>query len=226
MDQAALSEELSEAREKLKSADVRVIETSNQPFDSFVLRETSLDEAVDLALDVDSDVVYLLEGRDETDVLRAAGVCFYYQDRAHSVVHRNEAEIEPDPAESRQGYSPFGEETKEERERRQELVDEILSEYKEHLTEENQFELENRPERMRVRRLIRMRDRLEEEARTDPEEEKRLARLVYENEKFNNRFNQTDTEMLLDKMGVDYDPELIRIEEVHKRAKSLIKINK
>jgi cytochrome c-type biogenesis protein CcmH/NrfG len=78
---------------------------------------------------------------------------------------------------------------------------------------------------MRLRRLKRLEEEVEQQAKVDPELEKELAQGVYEWEEFNQQFNETDTEMLLEQMDVDVDFNKIRVDEVHKRAKSAIKIN-
>jgi len=63
---------------------------------------------------------------------------------------------------------------------------------------------------MRLRRILSIQQRVEEEASADPEEEKRLARAVYEDDRFNRQFNETDTEMLLDDLDLEFDPNTIR----------------
>jgi hypothetical protein len=117
-------------------------------------------------------------------------------------------------------------ESEEEKQRKQDIAEELLNEYDEYLNEDKKFEIENRLERMRLRRILSIQQRVEEEASADPEEEKRLARAVYEDDRFNRQFNETDTEMLLDDLDLEFDPNTIRAEEVHKRAKSLLKINR
>jgi len=86
----------------------------------------------------------------------------------------------------------------------------LLNEYDEYLNEDKKFEIENRLERMRLRRILSIQQRVEEEASADPEEEKRLARAVYEDDRFNRQFNETDTEMLLDDLDLEFDPNTIR----------------
>jgi hypothetical protein len=227
MQERKIVSQLEDAKKRLETTDCTVITTRNQPFNAFSLREISLTEAVELAVELAVETVYILEAWDELETLQAAGIYFEYNGRIHSVVHSADSVSEQATDQQQSGLSsPYRDETEDEKQKRADLIDEILSEYSEYLSDDEVFELENRPERMRVQRLMRMRDRLEEEARTDPEEEKRLARIVYETDQFGRQFNQTDTEMLLDQLDVEYDPDLIRIDEVHKRAKSLLKVNR
>jgi len=101
-------------------------------------------------------------------------------------------------------------ESEEEKQRKQDIAEELLNEYDEYLNEDKKFEIENRLERMRLRRILSIQQRVEEEASADPEEEKRLARAVYEDDRFNRQFNETDTEMLLDDLDLEFDPNTIR----------------
>lgn len=223
MNQGDLEDALTEVEDELRPTDTTIY-TTNQPFDSYVLKDRSLVEIVELGRELGTDVFYLLESRDSESRLRAVGICFYYQGRPHSRIHR--ADELKDRGEGLSGGGiALREESDDERRKREQLVAEILKEYREHLAEDELFQLENHPDRMRVEHLIRMRDRLEEEARRDPDEEKRLAKLVYQSEQFGRQFNSTDTEMLLDQLDVEFDSDLIRIDEVHKRAKSLLKVN-
>jgi hypothetical protein len=124
------------------------------------------------------------------------------------------------------GSSQTGrDESEEEKQRKEEIAEELLTEYEEYLEEDDRFELENRLEWLSLSRLLRMQERVEEKAKADPEAENRLARTVYEDDRFNRQFNQTDIEMLLNELNIDFDSERVRMDEVHKRAKSLLNVN-
>lgn len=210
---------------------VTVFRVENQPFSGFVFDRSSLVEFVEEALDRGVRDFYLLEDRTEDERIELGGVCYFYEERAHTCylqVDDREASAEGDIGEATTDRQvSFGrQESKDERARKQELAEELLSEYEEYLDEDQRYEIENRLDRMPLRRVLQIHDQTEAAARVDPEEEKRLARVVYEDDRFSHQFNQTDTEMLLDELDVEFDGEQIRFEEVHKRAKSLIKINR
>lgn len=112
------------------------------------------------------------------------------------------------------------EETKE----RTDLANEILDGYGEYLEEDERARLEGDLDYRSVSSLERLKREVEERARVDPDEEIRLAEIVAEDERFGRNFNQTDTEMLLNALDVEYEEEEVRIEEIHKRAKSILKI--
>jgi len=70
-------------------------------------------------------------------------------------------------------------ESEEEKQRKQDIAEELLNEYDEYLNEDKKFEIENRLERMRLRRILSIQQRVEEEASADPEEEKEASRGLY-----------------------------------------------
>lgn len=116
--------------------------------------------------------------------------------------------------------------SEEEKQRKQELAEELLSEYNEYLQEDERLKIKNRLEQVTLSWILHIQERVEKEASADPGEEKRLAKAVYDDDRFSGRFNSTDTEMLLNDLDIEFDPNNIRLDEVHKRAKSLLKINK
>jgi hypothetical protein len=230
MESERIIQTLADIKDRLQEEDgISIFEVVEQPFPGFVFEDTSAAEFVEKGLDLDATEFYLIESRTEEDDLKQAGICFFYDGRPHTL------QLTPDQDEESIGEargtgigsaSRFGlEESEEEQERKEEVADQLLTEYNEYLDEEDEFEIKNRLERMRLGRLKRIQNRAEEQAKIDPEREKELARAVYERDEFNQQFNKTDTEMLLDQIDVEFDPEKVRIEEVHTRAKSLLKIN-
>lgn len=213
--------------------DVTVFTVANQPFKGFKFEDQTLREFAELGIDTGADELYIIEDRDNTGELDQAGVCFFHNDRPHTQVLESYTRAASEAAEqtrtqetSQYPTSSLYEESEEEQARKQEIAEELLTEYDEYLSEEERFELENQLERQSVTRLMRLEHRIKEKARVNPDEEKRLARLVYQDDRFNNQFNQTDTEMLLDDLDVEFDEDRVRIDEIHTRAKSLIKINR
>lgn len=232
MDPEQIQDQLESARESLERKDATFFNVASQPFQGFLFADITLSAAVQAGLDAGAEHFYLVEDRDVEGNLTLGGVCFFINDRAHTIYKEIDERIESTDAEggaSDPGHHDFGyglEESDEEKQRKQDIAEELLNEYDGYLKEDEKFEIENRLERMRLRRILTIQDRVEQEASADPEEEKRLARTVYEDDRFNRQFNPTDTEMLLDDLDVNFDPNTIRSDEVHKRAKSLLKINR
>ena len=233
MNSTQIQDQLESARELVEDQDdITVFNVASQPFQGFLFEDMTLSAAVQTGLDAGSENFYLVEDRDKDGNLTLGGVCFFIDGRAHTLYKQTDERMESAEAEgeaSDAGQRDFGyglDESEEEKQRKQELAEELLNEFDEYLQEDEKFEIENRLERLGLRRVLNIKERVEEEASADPEEEKRLARAVYEDDRFNRQFNSTDTEMLLDDLDVEFDPNTIRPDEVHKRAKSLLKINR
>lgn len=225
MNPKEIERELNDVREFLSNESVDVLEPTNQPFQGFTFDEP-LPKFASQALERGATEVYLIEQRDEDGEVQLGGICYFYQGRAHTCYRESPAREEMSQ-DAEYGSSRAGrEESEEEKQRKEEIAEELLTEYEEYLEEDDRFELENRLEWLSVSRLLRMQDRVEEKAKADPEAENRLARAVYEDNRFNRQFNQTDTEMLLNELEIDFDSERVRMDEVHKRAKSLLKVNR
>lgn len=238
MDRDVMEDQLEEVQTFLEDHDVTVFKVANQPFNGFEFEDQTLKEFAEMGINTEVNEFYIIEDRDDSEELERAGVCFFYNDHPHTRMLESykravsEAAEQTRPREirgstetSQYPSSSIYAESEEEQSRKQEIAEELLTEYDEYLSDEEQFELENQLERQSVTRLMRLENRVKEEARVDPEEEKHLARLVYNDDRFNNQFNKMDTEMLLDDMDVEYNEERVRIDEIHTRAKSLIKIN-
>lgn len=233
MNGTQIQEQLKLARELLQDQDdITVFNVASQPFQGFLFEDMSLSAAVQTGLDAGVENFYLVEDRDEDGNLTLGGVCFFVNDRAHTIYKQTDERVESaedkkEASDTEQRDLGYGlDESEEEKQRKEELAEELLNEYDEYLQEDEKFEIENRLERLGLRRVLNIKERVEEEASADPEEEKRLARAVYEDDRFNRQFNSTDTEMLLDDLDIEFDPNTIRPDEVHKRAKSLLKINR
>jgi hypothetical protein len=228
MDPEQIQEQVESARELLVDThNITVFTVSSQPFQGFILENMSLSAAVERGLDAGAEQFYLVEDREEEGNLTLGGVCFFVNRRPHTIYKQTEERLESVAAgRESSGVGRELNESEEEKQRKQDIAEELLNEYDEYLNEDEKFEIENRLERMRLRRILSIQQRIDEEASADPEEEKRIARAVYEDDRFNRQFNEMDTEMLLDDLDVEFDPNKIRPDEVHKRAKSLLKINR
>jgi len=114
---------------------------------------------------------------------------------------------------------------------KQELADEILENYGELIARAREYRLENNVGSMSMEQLFRLQDKLQEEKeekereeQIDEEPEDEIAEAVYNDDRFHNRFNSSDTEMLIKDIGIEFDEEAVRIDVIDRKAKSLIKL--
>ena len=119
----------------------------------------------------------------------------------------------------------------EELEQKIDLAEEILEQYPELLDAATEYRLNHNVGEMSMERLFRLQDRLQEEKEEKEREEKideelemELAETVYNDDRFHGRFNQTDVEMLLEQLDIEFDKEKVRTSQIDRKAKSLIKL--
>ena len=217
--------QISEARQLLEDNDVTVFESSSIPEDSISL-SMRLPELVNKGLSLGREDFYVVERRTQESEIDLGGVFFLYNDRPHISFMQSEESMEQSRGEDEEEKMNLHNEDSEERKRKEEVKKELLEEYEEYLDESTKYDLRNRLDRMRLGRLLDIKEEVEEEHRSDPEEEERLAKLISEDDRFSTRFNETKTELLLGKMDIEYNPEDIRIGEVHDKAKAFLDINR
>lgn len=109
----------------------------------------------------------------------------------------------------------------ENRSRKRELATELRTTYGDQLSEGDEWQLEHRLESLSVPQLLDMRETARRQARLDPAEEERLARIVFRDGRFNREYDHEDTELLLNALDIDYDPESVRMDRVHRIAMNL-----
>lgn len=188
------------------------------------LQDYKLPDVVELGQKLGVDVLYgILDERDD-GTSEWARVYFLHQDVVH-VQYVESVEL----ARIRESET---EEQVEELERKQNLAEELLDQYGDVLTDAQEYRLTHNIEDMRMDRLFQLQDRLQEqkeqkerEERISEELEQELAEELYQDDRFNRQFNETDIKMLLRQMDLKIDEESIRFEEVHRQAKSLLKVN-
>jgi len=105
------------------------------------------------------------------------------------------------------------------------IAQELLSSYGEHLGDGDKYQLTYRLASTSLPQLERMRDEARAAAAADTEAEERLARIVFRDGRFNDAYTVADTEMLLNALDVEYDPERVRLEKVHQQAMSRRTLN-
>jgi hypothetical protein len=105
--------------------------------------------------------------------------------------------------------------------RKQQLADELRTQYRDQLSEGDEWQLEHRLDSLSVPQLLDMREAARRQARLDPAEEERLARIVFRDGRFNREYDSEDTELLLNALDIDYDPESVRMDRVHRIAMNL-----
>lgn len=228
-----LDAELAAVRETARDdPDLTLLAVTDPPAtETFTLTERPLPEAVDLARDLGAAELYLFTERTGDGDLGRAGLAFFHRDHLHTVYRESTAWTAPqslpvvhedETTGSRDGSRSEDEaEADPDAQRKRELADELLTEYADYIDEGDEYRLRHRLEYMPLPRLLEMREQAQQRARVDPEEEERLARIVFRDGRFNRQYDPRDTQMLLDALEVDYDPETVRIEEIHRRAMSL-----
>lgn len=105
--------------------------------------------------------------------------------------------------------------------RKQQLADELRTEYGEQLSEGDEWQLAHRLDSLSVPQLLDMREAAREQARLDPAEEERLARIVFRDGRFNREYDPEDTELLLNALDIDYEESAVRMDRVHRIAMNL-----
>jgi hypothetical protein len=233
----AIQEAVTEVREAAEATtDVRLISGSLPSGGTVKLDGYSLLEAFELAVDLNVGLVYLatIEGPEEE--LEGAQFAFFTNDRAHVAVVET-ADRQTRQTETTGGQQPVlsevTAESEDERERKEQLADQILGEFEELLSDSQEYRLRNHLDHYSVPRLLQLQERKEEtkreqeaQERIDEELEDELARAAYEDDRFNRQFNKSDTRMLIQDLDLEYDADRIRFDEVHRKAKSLLKINR
>jgi hypothetical protein len=205
------------------ASDERFIEAETHSETDIHLGDYSFEEVVELGRELGVETFYgiLEEGQDE--VPQWARLFFFHEGSAHVQYIESEELAEVREEETDEQLEEF--------EQKQDLAAEILDNYSELLDDATEYRLQHNVDSMSMEQLFRKQDRLQEEKeekereeRIDEERELELAKAVYNDDRFHGRFNQTDVEMLLDRMDVEFDDETVRISEIDRKAKSLLKV--
>lgn len=231
-----IAAEIREVRaEVAEREDLLLLEVERPPTtEAFTLTSRPLREAAGLARNLGAGELYLFTDETDAGEVVRAGLAFFHNGEVHTV-YREDDDWADEPAarsavetDAEADGDEAGDDDTEEAgdaARKQELAEELLSEYGEYLDEGDEFRLTRRLETTSVPQLLRMREEVRTQARADPEEEERLAHVVFRDGRFNEAYTQADTEMLLDALNVDYDPDRVRMSKIHEKAMSLTKIN-
>lgn len=186
-----------EVRAVLEESEATVWEVKEIPILSIQLAATDLTKVVEKAQKHGVSEFYLADGTAKRDA--HPGIGFKYNDIFHAVVLDSQEE-----------------------EQREELVTELLEEYEEYLSEEEKYQLENTPDHYRIESLIRMKERVQKDAEANTELEEEAAKKIANDNRFNQRFNKTDTKHLLEEYD-EFDLDDLRLREVHRQAKAKLK---
>lgn len=218
-------EEYEQAVERVESEEgVKIVKASPGIDQQVHLQDYSLSEVIELGRSFNEEVFYgTLEEADDGPPEWSR--LFFIRDGIGHVQYIESKEME-------QIREAETDEQVDELERKRELAEEMLEQYSEVLSDAQRYRLQHNVGDMRMDRLFGLQDRLQEkkerierEERIDEDLEKELAEAVAQEERFNRQFNETDTEMLLQDMEVEFEEDKIRVAEVHRQAKSLLKIN-
>ena len=218
-----LRDEFESAVETLEANDGTFIRASNDAETEVRLIDYSINEVIELGKSLDAGTFYGVLEETDDGTPQWARVFFFHNGLAHGLY------IETDRlAQVREGET---DEQLEELEQKQELADEILENYGELIARAREYRLENNVGSMSMEQLFRLQDRLQEEKeemereeQIDEELEDEIAEAVYNDDRFHNRFNSSDTEMLIKDLGIDFDEEAVRMNVIDRKAKSLIKL--
>jgi hypothetical protein len=184
-----------------------------------------LPDVVQLCSDIGANLIYSSFSTADDGETEWARLSFIH-DGVHHVQDVESAAL----AEARQTET---EEQADEIERKQSLAEEMLECYVEEMDDAQEYRLRNNVEDIPMERLLQLQERLQEqkerrerEEQIDEDLEQQLAEEVYNTDRFSRQFNERDTEVLLRQLDIDFDEDAVRIEEVHRWAKSLLKVNR
>lgn len=228
----SITADVTACRERVATdEDCRLLEVSRLPSTDVIdLATESLAAAADLAGDLDAPVCYLRIDRTDDGDVRHAAVAFFYEGVLH-VASRTSPEPDdrdeepPDAATADADDVGPDATTDEVDAEKAAIARELLSSYDEHLGDGDKYQLTYRLAATSLPQLERMRDEARAAAEADPEAEERLARIVFRDGRFNDAYTVADTEMLLNALDVEYDPERVRLQKVHQQAMSLRTLN-
>ncbi|MFB1064106.1 hypothetical protein [Natrinema sp. H-ect4] len=211
----SVAETLDEAKAALEEGETTVWEVKEMPTLGIQLASTDLARVIEKARNQGVSEFYLADGTASESAY--PGIGFEHNGAFHAAILEPEDEVNGNPG------SMFSSIDDEEREERDEIATELLEEYGEYLSEEEKYRLENALDHYRVSRLLRMKERVQKEAEADPELEQEAAEKLASDHRFSHNFNETDTELLLEKYE-EFDVDDLRIREVHKQAKGRLKV--
>ena len=239
-----LKQALEDLKDKTDNEDLRLIEVNHASEWDWDLPEQDVEDFVDFGQELGADkFFYWLSSPNQEKpsnllILFEAGGNRYKLDLVadwykKQLKEEKESfgEVKEDSVGERERFSRYSKEVTEElSERKVEMIEEMREkENLDMLSEEQKIRIKHgNPEDFRFAELEDMKDRIfdAEEANEDVEDE--LAELVYEDEAFNSKYSQLDTETLLKKREdiseEKYDRGDVRMEMVHRKAKSLLKI--
>lgn len=218
-----LRDEFESAVETVVESDETFVRAGNGGETDVQLIDYTIDEVIELGNSLGADTFYgILDETDNGDP-QWARVFFFHNELAHGIYIETE--------ELAQVREEGTDEQIEELEQKQKLAEEILENYGDLINRAKEYRLENNVESMSMEQLFRLQDRLqdekeekEREERIDEELEDEIAEKVYNDDRFHNRFNSSDTEMLIKDMGLEFDEDAVRIDVIDRKAKSLIKL--
>ena len=220
-----LQTEIKEAQDHIEQNESIILINGSPDFHQIVhLDGYTFSEVIRLGSNIGADIMYSsIEKTGDGDIEWARWFFVY-----NGVAHIQYAEC----TELADVRSAETEEQIDELERKRGLANELLENYSEVMNEAQMYRLRNNVEDLQMEYLLRLQDRLQEEKerkeleeQIDEELERELADAVYRSDQFDRQFNVMDTEMLLRQLDVGFDDNAIRIEEIHRRAKSHLKVD-
>ncbi len=223
---AELREKLGQVKKRFNKNDsLRLIRASSGYQNTVHLDKYSLSEVIDLGISLGTKEFYVEYAEDDAGEIKWIRFYFIHNSVPHIQYIESEAIAQAREEET--------EEKEEELERKQALSKEMLEQYEDVLNNAEEYRLRHSLSDLPMERLFRMQDQLQEKLeqkrkkeRINEELEVQLARKVYEDSRFDRQFNKTDTEVLLEQLDVEFESDAVRIDKIHRHAKSLLKVNK
>lgn len=236
-----LQEELEKLKDRADKEELETIEIRQISDWDWAVAEESVEDFLDLGKKLGAEkFFYLLAGPEDGDptnllVFFESGGSVYQMDVVADWFKENLEEKEnlgEEIAEEKDRFNRYSKEVTEElKERKKEMMEELREkENLDALSEEERIKIQHgKPEDFRFRELENMKDKIFDAEEANEELEDELSELVYEDDAFNSKFSQLDTETLLKQRSdideEDYERKDVRLEMVHRKAKSLLKIN-
>ncbi|MDZ7849374.1 MAG: hypothetical protein U5K70_00680 [Halodesulfurarchaeum sp.] len=189
---------------------------STVPNNGIILANTDFSEVLERISDLGIDEIYIVVDESMTPI----GLAFH-----HNGIFHLSMESEPfiSSSASTESRSRLAFDSDDNIEQKREIASEIIDRYEELMSDVQVAELEGDLQYMSMSRLYRLKEKMEEKQRIDENLEKEAAKWLAEDDRFNHNCNETDSETLLEASG-DFALDEIRIEEVHKKAKSYLKL--
>jgi hypothetical protein len=237
MKEDKIHSKIEELKEKAEEEDITLLEVEGEEW-GWNIKENDPIKFIETGKELGAEVFYYIISEKDGQIQKLS-ILYPTRNQPHVMeltadwyqeIQQEEHQKEEETEEAK-GLGRYSEEVNEKlEERRQEILEELQEkEDLDPISEEEKIRVKHgEPEDFSLRELERIQDQIFESEEANEVLEDELARKVYEDENFNNNFNNLDTETLLksreDISKEDFKREDVRVGMVHKKAKSLLKV--